>query len=329
MRDDQKSTDSALRGWLGARRKTWENLENLLKPHKTSPESAIDEARELLAGYRLTMSDLSLSRRVNGESLLTRYLENLFLQIHEEMHRSDHRVIDRLSNLYRFETPRLMRQLRGAIFFSFALFTSGLVIGWLLIDSFPDLISLFASTEMIDHVQRGELWTDDLLNVMPSSILSANIAANNIMVSLTAFALGALYGIGTVYIIGLNGIMLGAMFAFTADYGMSMHLFEFVISHGVVELSVIVLSGAMGLQLGESLIRPGLRNRLQAFRETCAGTGKIMLSSVPFLLYAGLVEGYVSPDPSYGLFERVLLGSCSGAVFWLILLFGLPGKYEY
>ena len=88
---------------------------------------------------------------------------------------------------------------------------------------------------MIDKVQGGVLWTDNLLNIMPSALLSVSIFTNNIVVTLTAVSLGVLYGLGTIYIMGLNGLMLGGIFAFTAQYGMAGRLFEFVTSHGFVD----------------------------------------------------------------------------------------------
>jgi uncharacterized membrane protein SpoIIM required for sporulation len=156
-------------------------------------------------------------------------------------------------------------------------------------------------------------------------VLPINIAANNITVTLFAFVLGAFYGIGTLYIIGLNGFMLGSLFAFTAAYDLEGRLFAFVIAHGMVELSVIIISGALGMQLGEALIRPGQRNRLQAFQETSINAGKILLAATPFLIFAGLIEGFISPDPRFSLPGRVIIGICSWAIFWLVMLFGLPG----
>lgn len=270
------------------------------------------------------MGDLSLSRRSNGESLITRYLENLFLKIHEEIYRPANNWASRLLDLYHLEIPLLMRQLKNSIISAFLLFMVSILTGWLLITTFPELISLIASPKMIDQVQAGQLWTDGLLNVTPSSLLSLSITANNITVALFAFALGAFYGIGTLYIIGLNGLMLGGIFAFTVNYNLHGRLFSFIIAHGVVELSVIIISGAMGLELGEALIRPGNRNRLQAFQETSINAGKILLAVTPFLIFAGLIEGFISPDPRFGLIERVMMGVCSGTIFWLILLFGLP-----
>ncbi|MGR9053842.1 MAG: stage II sporulation protein M, partial [Gammaproteobacteria bacterium] len=121
-------------------------------------------------------------------------------------------------------------------------------------------------------------------------------------------------------------VMLGGIFAFTARYDLAEALFEFIIAHGVVELSVIVIAGAMGLRLGEALIRPGSFSRLEAFRTVTASAGKVMLAAVPFLIVAGLLEGFVSPDIRFGLTERLLAGISSGTLFWLIMLRGFPHK---
>jgi uncharacterized membrane protein SpoIIM required for sporulation len=171
-----------------------------------------------------------------------------------------------LVELFRDEVPRVFRDLRPTILITVALFLGMGLLGWLLVSSNPELASLIASEEMIEQVQRGELWTDDILNIIPSSVLSFRLMANNIMVSLFAFALGALYGLGTIYIISLNGFMLGGIFAFTANYDLAGRLFSFVIAHGVVELSVICLAGAAGIQLGHALVHPGLKTRMAAFR---------------------------------------------------------------
>ncbi|WP_347986109.1 stage II sporulation protein M [Methylomonas sp. AM2-LC] len=322
----KKPQDIALAHWLNTRKPEWDTLETELKNNKRQRGDELVETRQLLSGYRALLSDLSLSRRVNGDTLITRYLESLFLKVHEEIYRPSGHLWARLLDVYHLDAPQLMRELKNTLITAFALFFLSLGVGWLLIYHYPQLISLFASSKMIDQVQSGQLWTDGLLNVTPSAVLSTSIAANNITVTLTAFALGALYGVGTLYIICLNGLMLGSMFAFTAPYGLDGRLFAFIIGHGVVELSVIIISGAMGLQLGEALIRPGTRNRLQAFQDTCIKAGKILLVSTPFLLFAGLIEGFVSPDPSYSLLLRSIIGICSGSIFWLILLFGIPGK---
>jgi uncharacterized membrane protein SpoIIM required for sporulation len=168
---------------------------------------------------------------------------------------------------------------------------------------------------------RGELWTDDLLNVFPSSLLALQIFTNNIAVSLFALCLGVLYGLGTIYIIGMNGLMLGGVFALTAQHGMARRLFEFVCAHGFVELSVICVAGAVGASLGEALARPGHLTRAAAFQAATARGARLMLICAVFLVGAGVIEGYVSPDPSFALGERLAIG----LVYWLLFLLVLTG----
>src|SRR5262249_48497183 len=157
------------------------------------------------------------------------------------------------------------------------LFVASAAAAWWLVSTYPELISLVASEEMIERVEHGELWTDDILNVMPSSVLSVGILANNIAVTLFAFAFGLFFGLGTFYIIGLNGVMLGGVFAFTAQHGMALRLFNFIIAHGLVELSVVCLAGAAGASLGEALVRPGEQTRREAFQIASQRIGKLLV----------------------------------------------------
>ena len=323
MKIVNNNTQQALAQWLGTRLKHWQQLDEQLKQRGKDPESEVDDARLVLNSFRSLLTDLSLARRNLSDGAITRYLESLFIRSREVIYRPPNQYRLRLLHLYSSEIPELMWRLKGPLITALMIFTVAIISGWLMVAAYPELVGLFASTEMIDHVQAGKLWTDDLLNIAPSSILSLGIMANNIMVSLFAFALGALYGVGTLYILSLNGMMLGAVFAFCHQYEMDQRLFEFIIGHGVVELSVIIIAAAMGLQLGESLIRPGDRNRLQAFQETTVDAGKVLMAAVPFLVLAGLIEGYISPDPRYHLLERVMVGISSGILFWIIMLFGI------
>ena len=296
----------------------------ILLTSRDKKSNDIEQVRQLISGFRMLASDLSLARSALAGSRIHSWLESLFLRGHQLIYRAPGNTLLRWRDVYAFESPALIRQMAPILLATIALFIGSIVCGWLLIRNFPDLTPLFASAEMINRVQAGELWTDGLLNIMPSSLLSLSLMTNNITVSIFAFSLGAFYGLGTLYIIGLNGLMLGGVFAFTGHYGLDGALFEFVIAHGVVELSVICIAGAMGLKLGEAMLRPGSMTRQQAFRKAAADAGRVLLVALPFLVLAGLIEGYISPDPQFSLSFRVAVGIVTGLLFWLLLIFGLP-----
>ena len=67
------------------------------------------------------------------------------------------------------------------------------------------------SPKLIATVERGELWTDGLFNVTPSAVMSVALLTNNIVVSFFAFCSGIVFGLGTFYLIGMNGLSLGAI----------------------------------------------------------------------------------------------------------------------
>jgi uncharacterized membrane protein SpoIIM required for sporulation len=191
-----------------------------------------------------------------------------------------------------------------------------------MVHTYPDLIGLFASPELIATVERGQLWTEGLLNVVPSSVLSLQILTNNIVVSLFAYCAGFLFGLGTLYILGLNGLMLGAVFAFTTAHGLGDDLAGFVVAHGCVEISVMCLSGAAGAAVGEALVRPRAPTRSESFRIAALESGKLILACIVLLIGSGLIEGYISPNPRFPLWTRILIG----VSYWLFMLALLAGR---
>ncbi len=317
--EKSEQSQKALAQWLEGRLEGWGRLEQYLGRQVDRRGEDPERLRQLVEGFRGLARDLSLARETLPEARITRYLEALYIRAHEMVYRRPSNLGQDLLALYRDEVPDLIRQIRTAIGATVSLFLLCILAGWSLVDRNPDLAALFASQEMIDGVQSGELWTDGLLNILPSSLLAFSIITNNVTVTLFAFALGVFYGLGTVYIIVNNGLMLGGVFAFTGHYGLDGRLFEFVIAHGVVELSVICLAGAMGIGLGEALIRPGFRTRLAAFQEAVTQAGKLLLVGIPFLIGAGLIEGFISPDPEFSRTFKIAVGVGFGLLFWFTL----------
>jgi uncharacterized membrane protein SpoIIM required for sporulation len=303
-----------MQAWLAARIEVWRRLTPLLESFERRRNHTPDEALQAVDLYRSLGRDLSTARRLLPGSRVSRALEQRYAKLHAIIHREPHDWRARLATLFREEIPQVVRELRAPIFWIALLFVVSGLAGWRLIMSYPELISLLASEAMINGVERGKLWTEDLLNVVPSSLLSVGILANNITVSLMAFCVGVLFGLGTFYIIAMNGLMLGGVFAFTHQHGLADDLFEFVIAHGVVELSVIVIAGAAGVMLGESLIRPAQANRRESFQRAAAKTSRVLVLCALLLIGCGFIEGYISPNPDFPLLNRIVIGLGYGAV---------------
>jgi uncharacterized membrane protein SpoIIM required for sporulation len=317
----ESSRNQALRASLLRRLPAWQSAAARAQRLASHRASDVDEALQAVDDYRLLAHDLATARRLMPQSRAREYLEGTYALAHATVHRSAVHPAHALLSLFRDQIPAAVRALRPHIVWVTVLFVLATLAGFWMVHTYPDLIGLVASPDMIASVERGELWTEGLLNIAPSSIVSAQIFTNNIVVSLFAFCVGFLFGLGTLYIVALNGLMLGAVFAFTAQHGLAQKLFSFVLAHGCVELSVMCLSGAAGAAVGEALIRPGAAGRAEAFQAAVLRSGRVLFACVLLLIGSGFIEGYISPDPDFPLWTRAVVG-VGYFLFMLALLSG-------
>jgi len=281
-----------------------------------------DDATRMSDDYRLLAHDLARARTLIPDSRAREYLEAAYARAHATLHHGAWRAGNALLALFRDELPAVVAALLPYIVWSTLIFALMVAAGYALVHRYPELIALFASPDLIASVEHGRLWTQGLLNVVPSSVLSVQILANNIVVSLFAYCAGFFFGLGTLYILGLNGLMLGAVFAFVARHGLAGQLLAFILPHGCVELSVMCLSGAAGAAVGEALIRPREATRIESFRIAALASGKLLAACAVLLVGAGLIEGFVSPDARFPLWGRIALG----VGYWLLMLALLSGR---
>lgn len=309
-----------LQHWLLAREASWHRLSEWVESGRDRGASHSAEVIAIARAHAGLATDVGLARSVLGANAdLTRRLEALLAASTARLYRAPSRWRDQVVQLFTTTIVLRMRALRGRLAAVVAIFLLAGLAGGLLVDKYPELAGLIASENMIRSVQGGYLWTDGLLSVVPPAFLAFSIMSNNIVVALFAFTLGSFYGIGTLYILLMNGFMLGGVFAFTARYGLADELLRFVLAHGVVELAVICIAAAAGISLGEALARPGPRSRARAFQRAVMEAGQVLMVCVLFLVGAGIIEGYVSPDDMYPLAARVVIGCAYGFLLFVVM----------
>lgn len=301
-------SETTLRRQLGARASRWRSASERLGRLERRESIDIADALEVADDYRRVAADLATARRLDPASRTREQLESLYARLHGELHRPRSRPLHALRALLRDALPESLARLRWHLLTVSLLFVLAIGAGASLVGANPGLARLFASAEMITTVERGRLWTEGLLNVVPAPVLSLQILTNNVVVSLFAYCAGMLFGLGTLYIVALNGLMLGGVFAFTAANGLGGDLFRFVVAHGIVELACLCVAGAAGAAVGESLVRPRLATRSESFMRAARETLPVVAAVVLLLLGSGVIEGYVSPDPDVPLVARLVIG---------------------
>ena len=312
----QSASDQALKVALLQHASRWQTA--MARAERLSRERATDlvDAAQLSDDYRLLAHDLTRVRRLMPDTRVRQYLETAYARTHNTLHRAAWHPGRALLILFRDEIPAVVRWLAPHIAWASSIFVLTVLAGYWMVHTYPDLIGLFASPDLITTVEHGRLWTEGILNIVPSSVLSLQILTNNIVVSLFAYCAGFIFGLGTLYILGLNGLMLGAVFAFASLHGLGGALLKFIVAHGCVELSVMCISGAAGAAVGEALIRPAFGNRRESFRIAAMRSEKLLIACAVLLVGSGLIEGYISPRASFPFWAR----SCIGVGYWLLML---------
>jgi uncharacterized membrane protein SpoIIM required for sporulation len=147
---------------------------------------------------------------------------------------------------------------------------------------------------------------------------------NNISIAFRTFAAGILGGIGSLFILGVNAVFLGAAAGHIINKGFGGTFFSFIIGHGSFELTALILSAQGGLLLGyRFFITRGL-SRGASLR--AAGTEALPLISgaALMLVIAAVIEAFWSSRHALG--QPVRYGA--GIAGWILLLlyFLLAGR---
>ena len=305
-----------------SRKRDWETLSRLLDQGQKDMRGLSErEVHDMARLYRATTSDLALAKRDFPRNEITVYLNQLVARAHAVVYRSEPLAV---KNLWHFITkgfPRLFREtwiftFIAAMFFILPAIASGIVT--YIRPSSATLLLPPEAHRLIGIVEDKKLWIDIPVEERPYA--SAFIMRNNIQVSFLAFASGLTAGLLTLWVLFFNGLMIGTLTGLTAFHGIGFELWTFVIGHGVIELSVIFMAGGSGLMLGWAILQPGLLRRRDALAQAARKAVSLLLGAVPWLVVAGTIEGFISPNQDIPVPVKWMVGIVSGIFLYSYLL---------
>ncbi len=279
----------------------------------------MDELDELLRLYRLTTTDLALARREFPDDRVTLVLNEIVARAYGYIYREAPSPFSQLRRFYARDLPREFR-----LAWPFLAVAAGLLfVPWLVamvaIVLSPDTAALMLPSGVLGEIKNGQTWFASPTDERP--VLASFVMTNNIKISVLSLGGGIFAGLGTVVVLVSNGISIGAICGALIAYHLSDQLLGFISPHGFLELSVVVASGACGLMIGHAVIWPGLRPRGQSLAESAGRSVRLLLGLLPFLVIAGLLEGFVSPAAfAWPLKVAIGLATAVGLYSYLLLV---------
>jgi len=291
----------------------WDELASLLsRLHRGKRKDQEQVSGERLAVlYRRACEQLALARARSYPAYIVDKLEQVTSEAHQAIYQRRELGFGRLKQLAAVDFPQAVRAHAVYVWVALAVFlVPTLVLGTVVyfkpeivlsvIDA--DTVADFESMYSQDADAIGRLRTADTDWQMFGFYIR-----NNIGVAFQCFASGLFAGVGSLFFLGYNGALAGAVAGYLTEHGLAATFYSFVVTHSAFELTAIVLSGAAGLRIGHSLLAPGRRTRAQALVVAARESVVIIYGVALMLLIAAAIEAFWSssqwivPPVKYGV----------------------------
>src|SRR5690606_9696997 len=301
----------------------WLKFENVLRNNiQMNPD-------ELSALYIEVTDHLSYARTFYPNSNTLKYLNGLSVLAHQKIYKTKRESRTRFITFYTKEFPLFFSQYHQQLLIVFVVFmlfsivgaysaaTDGNFVRLILVDGYVNMT--------LANIEKGDPMA--VYKEMGALNMFLGITINNITVALYAFVYGLFLSLGTIFIIMRNAIMLGSFQYFFYEKGLLWESARTIWIHGTIEISVIIIAASAGLVLGNSILFPGTYTRVQSFVRGAKDGLKIMLSTVPFFIIAGFLEGFVTrhtemPD----WLALLIIGSSLFLIVYYYILYPLKLK---
>lgn len=276
-----------------------------------------------LADYYVQLTnDLAYAQTYYPDSKTLLYLNSLASQAHQKIYINKKENKNRIIEFWKTEFPLFFYQHQRTLLYTFILFGVACCIGIISAINDASFLRLILGdsyvNETLNNIEQGDPTAIYKSGSMVGSFLGITI--NNIRVAFIAYAFGVITSIGTGFVLFNNGVMLGAFMTFFYTKGLLFEASKSVWLHGTIEISVIVIAGCAGLVMGNSILFPKTFSRRVSFMKGAKDGLKIVISTIPFFIIAGFIEGFITrySNMPVWLAMSIIFGSLALIIFYYI-----------
>ncbi len=254
------------------------------------------DPEELTVTYLDITDDLAYANTYYPDSNTTKYLHQLAGFAHRKIYKTKKTGRNAVLRFYMHDFPLMFYKYRKYLIFSFFIFLLFAAIGAFSVSQDGDFVRLILGDAYVDMTLENINKGDPMAVYKQANEVDMflGITINNIKVALYTFMMGMLLGLGTLYYLMNNAVMLGAFQYFFFEKGLGWESIRTIWIHGTIEISVIIVAGAAGFVLASGILMPETYTRKQAFIQKARDGLKIMISTIPFFIIAGFLEGFVT-----------------------------------
>ncbi|KQO33126.1 hypothetical protein ASF10_18800 [Flavobacterium sp. Leaf82] len=251
---------------------------------------------ELANLYIQMMNDLSYAQTYYPKSKTVVYLNHLASQIYQKIYKTKRTEKNRFLEFFKTEVPLIIYEYKRYLLYAFILFFLTVAMGIISARYDQNFVRLILGDGYVnmtlENIKKGN----------PMAVYGSGsnwgsfvgITMNNLYVGARCYIYGIFGGLGTFYIFLQNSLMLGSFQYFFYEQGVFWKSVRGIWIHGSMEIFAIVIESAAGFILGASILFPKTFSRLNSLKIGFKNSFKIFLSTFPFTISAGFLEGFIT-----------------------------------
>jgi uncharacterized membrane protein SpoIIM required for sporulation len=306
-----------------AHAREWEQFEQFLE----NPKASTFPAHEMPERYRRLCQSLALAADRQYSPTLVDRLNRLALRGHHALYQNRRRQTQRVVEFILAGFPALVRREWRLVAAGMLVFFGPLAGLIAVLQVFPEFVHYLLAPEQIAsfHEMYDPAAKRIGMREADTSLLMFGFYIwNNVRIGFQTFAGGLAFGVGSIWFLASNGVVLGAVAGYLTQIGYDETFWSFVAGHSSFELLAIVLSGAAGLRLGLAVIAPGKLTRKAALVAAAKPAVRMMYGAALMFFIAAFIEAFWSPLTEVPYRVKIVAG-VSG---WVMLLayFAFAGR---
>lgn len=289
-------------------------------------------ADQLARNFITLTDDLSYARTFYPGSDTVGYLNGIAAKYHMLIYRNKREDKGHFLRFWTRDLPLEMGASRKFLLYSFLIFSLAFCFGVFATTRDETFVRLILGDTYVNMTLKN-IAKGDPMAVYKSAgqtEMFLAITFNNIRVALLTFVAGVLFSFGTVWVLFRNGVMLGAFQFFFYQQDLLAPSMLTIWIHGTLEISAIIIAGAAGMVMGNSLLFPGTWSRLESFKRGARRGLKMVLGLVPVFVAAGFLEGFVTRHTEMPVWLSIGIITCSAAfVLYYFVIFPLKLRTSF
>jgi len=279
-------------------------LVNDLEKKKKNQTTNLVERYQFPKHYRKICNHFAIAKQRHYSPILIQRLHSLVLKGHKQIYKNKTVWFWKVLEFFTSKFPVLIRKHHKAFWLATALFyLPAIGMG---IASFKNNELIFsvmsqkavAGMEYMYDPENEQVGRDETRQADTDIMMFGYYIRNNITVGFRTFASGIIFGIGSIFFLCYNGLVIGGVAGYLSSLGFLETFWSFVSGHGSFELTAIVICGMAGLLLAKPIFSPGNMKRADALKLMGKDAIQLVMGAAVMLLIAAFIEAFWSPSSS-------------------------------